>query len=314
MIKSRRSRLKRYGCVFTCLYSRAIHIEVCSDLTSDAFIMALRRFIAIRGPVSRIRCDCGTNFVGASNELQQALESMNQDEVKSFLLKNSCDTEFLFNPPSASHFGGVFERQIGTIRSVLSGLLISHSFQLTDECLSTFFHEVTAIINCRPLSLFNINDPESEPLTPNHLLTQKSKVIVSPPGEFVQSDLYLTKRWRRVQYLANQFWTRWREEYLESINRRSKWTKSKRNFAVNDIVLLCDDNVPRNSWRLAKVVEVLPSRDDLVRSVKIQLATSNLDKKGKRLSDPSIFTRPIHKLIPLIEVDRSPPEEPSVDC
>ena len=122
---------------------------------------------------ARIRCDCGTNFVGASNELQQALESLKQDEVKSFLLKNGCDTEFLFNPPSASHFGGVFERQIGTIRKVLSGLLVSHSSQLADECLSTLFHEVAAIINCRPLALFNINDPESEPLTPNHLLTHR---------------------------------------------------------------------------------------------------------------------------------------------
>ena len=152
MIKCRRSQLKRYGCVFTCVYSRAIHIEVCTDLTSDAFIMALRRFIAIRGPVSRIRCDCGKNFVGASYELKQALNSMKQDEVKNFLLKNGCDTEF--------HFGGVFKRQIGTIHSVLSGLLVSHSSQLTDQCLSTLFHEVTAIINCRPLSLVNINDPE----------------------------------------------------------------------------------------------------------------------------------------------------------
>ena len=67
-IKLRRSIVKRYNCVFTCLYSRAIHIEVCTDLSSDSFILALRRFVLIRGPVSSIRCDQGTNFIGASNE------------------------------------------------------------------------------------------------------------------------------------------------------------------------------------------------------------------------------------------------------
>ena len=85
-IKMRRSIVKRYGCVFTCLYSRAIHIEVCNDLSSDSFILALRRFIAIRGHVSCIRCDQGTNFVGASNELKVSLNSMEEGPIKSFLL------------------------------------------------------------------------------------------------------------------------------------------------------------------------------------------------------------------------------------
>ena len=101
--------------------------------------------------------------------------------------------------------GGVFERQIGTIRKVLSGLLLKQSSSLTDECLVTLLHEVSAIINCRPLSHLNLSDSSIEPLTPYHLLTQKSRVIVAPPGSFVRQDLYLSERWRRVQYLANIF-------------------------------------------------------------------------------------------------------------
>ena len=115
-IKIRRSIVKRYGCIFTCLYSRAIHIEVCTDLTSDSFILALRLFTSLRGSVSRIRCDQGKNFVGASNELKQCLEKMEEGPIKSFLLSQNCQIEFIFKPPSGSHFGGVFERQIGTIR------------------------------------------------------------------------------------------------------------------------------------------------------------------------------------------------------
>ena len=116
---------------------------------------------------------------------------MEQGPVKSFLLSQNCQIEFVFNPPSASHFGGVFERQIGSIRKVLSGLLLEQSSSLSDECLITLLHEVSAIINCRPLSHINLSDSCIEPLTPNHLLTQKSRVIVSPPGTFVRQDLYL---------------------------------------------------------------------------------------------------------------------------
>ena len=109
---------------------------------------------------------------------------MQQGPVKSFLLSQNCQIEFVFNPPSASHFGGVFERQIGSIRKVLSGLLLEQRSSLSDECLPTLLYEVSAIINCRPLSHGNLSHSCIEPLSPNHLLAQKSRVVVSPPGTF----------------------------------------------------------------------------------------------------------------------------------
>ena len=226
---------------------------------------------------------------------------MEEGPIKSFLLSQNCQIEFVFNPPTASHFGGVFERQIGTIRKVLSGLLLEQSTSLTDECLSTLLHEVSAIINCRPLSHINLSDSCIEPLTPNHLLTQKSRIVVSPPGEFVRQDLYLSKRWRRVQYLANIFWTRWRQEYLGEINKRRKWSGVQRNMEVGDVVLICDENLVRNDWRLARVVETFTSSDNLVRSVRLQVATANLDKNGRRQTDIQFLNRPVHKLILLLE-------------
>ena len=104
-----------------------------------------------------------------------------------------------------------------------------------------------------------------------------------------------------MQYLANIFWNRWRHEYLDSINKRQKWTGARRNVAVNDIVLIVDENTARNEWKLARVVEAIPSTDGLVRSVKLQLATTQLDSKGKRLIDLTFLDRPVHKLILLIE-------------
>ena len=197
-IKEERKELKRYGLLLTCMCSRAIHIEMLDDMTSDAFINALRSFIAIRGAVRQIRCDQGTNFVGARREFAEAFREMDQEELK----ERGC--EFIFNTPSSSHMGGVWERQIRTIRSVLMSILEESAKQLDSSSLRTFLYEVMAVVNSRLLTTDILNDSSSpEPLTPNHILTMKSTIISPPPGKFVREDLYLRKRWRQVQLLAN---------------------------------------------------------------------------------------------------------------
>merc|ERR1712002_32123 len=186
IIKEGRKELKRYGLLFTCMSSRAIHIEVLNSLTTDAFINALRRFISVRGPIRQLRSDRGTNFVGAENELMKAWKEMDHEKVKNGLLKEGCDYfDFTFNFPSSSHMGGVWERQIRSVRNVLEALLYQNSQQLDDDSLRTLLSETAAIVNSRPLSVELLNDPtHAEPLTPNHLLTQKSRVILPPPGSF----------------------------------------------------------------------------------------------------------------------------------
>nr|XP_054604914.1 uncharacterized protein LOC107372912 [Nothobranchius furzeri] len=256
-VKEGRKELKRYGLLFTCMCSRAIHIEVLDDLSTDCFLNALRCFIAIRGKISQLHCDQGTNFVGARNEL---FPQATQEKVKELGIT------FVFNPPAASHMGGVWERQIRTIRNVLRSILDQSASRLDTSSLRTFMYEAMAIVNSRPLTVECINDPVGpEPLTPNHILTMKSEVISPPSGEFVKEDLYLQKRWKRVQYLANVFWTRWRKEYLLNLQQRRKWNKNRRNTQINDIVLLQEDCVPRNQWKLARVVEVTPGADGRVR-------------------------------------------------
>ena len=114
---------------------------------------------------------------------------------------------FKMNFPSASHMGGVWERQIRSVRNVMAHLLHEHGVQLDDESLLTFLYKASAIVNSRPLSTETINDPLSDPpLCPNLLLTQKTSVILPPPGKFQKCDLYSRKRWQRTQYLVNEFW------------------------------------------------------------------------------------------------------------
>ena len=207
IIKEGRKELKRYGAMFTCLASRAVHIEITNSMETDSFILALRRFIARRGNVRSITSDNGTNFVGAHNELKKAFSEMNHQQIQHFLANTGADwLIWSRNVPAASHMGGVWERQIRSARSILASLLKNHGTCLKDESLHTLMTEVEAIVNSRPLTVETISDPQSLiPLSPSNLLTMKSRVIMPPPGSFVRPDLYNRREWRRVQHLADEF-------------------------------------------------------------------------------------------------------------
>ena len=143
------------------------------------------------------------------------------------------------------------------------------SFQtLTDDLLVTLMTEAESIINSRPLTPILLDPDAEEPLTPNHLLMMRSST--SPPGLFKGTDCYSQKRWRQVQYLADQFWLRFRREYLQTLQARQKWHKQEPNFSVNDLVLMYDENAPRGSWPLGKVVEVYPDFEGNVRQVLVR--------------------------------------------
>ena len=144
---------------------------------------------------------------------------------------------------------------------------------------------------------------DEEPLTPNHLLTMKTRVLMPPPGEFQRNDMYLVKRWRRVQYLSNCFWERWKKSYLMSLQERQKWNKPRRNIKVGDIVLLKDDTTARNRWRTARVEEARQDDDGLVRNVKVVVGDTHLNKKGQRVRNQSVLERPIQKIILLLKAE-----------
>jgi hypothetical protein len=236
------------------------------SLDTSSFLNAYRRFVGRRGPIRQLKSDRRTIFVGSVTELQAALSEMNQETVRQQLLKENCDfIKFQMNVLHASHIGGSWERQIRSVRNVLSALLDTNGEQPDDESLRTVMVEAEAIINSRPLSLNFAS--ELEPLTPNHLLTLKSNIILPSPGEFQRADVYSKKRWRRVQYLINEFWSHWKKEFLQSLQTRQKWVQPQKNLKKGDIVVVNDEDLPRNQWKLARVAETFPSDDGLVRKV-----------------------------------------------
>ena len=189
-VKEGRKEVKKYIALFTCMASKAVHLEVSNSLETDS-----RRFICQRGPVRQLHSDQGTNFIGAKRELREALQAMDQCKISSEMLKEDCDwVTFKMNPPSASHAGGVWERQIRTVRSVLTALLDGNAGVLDGETFQTLICEAEAIVNSHLLTLDNLSDPDSlAPLMPNHILTMKTWPVLPPPGVFQREDQYLRK-------------------------------------------------------------------------------------------------------------------------
>ena len=287
--KRGRSMQKRYGVVFTCMTSRAVHIEVASSLDTSSAIDAIRRFVSRRGAVKTMYSDNGTNLVGACGELKQALQEWSQDQIRNFCCNRGI--QWNFNPPAASHFGGVWERQIRTIRKILHAILHEQYLKTahSDEQLHTLMCEIEAVINSRPLTRASDDPSDLDVLTPNHLL-QAKMTTSPPPGRFSEKDVYSKKRWRQMQFLADTFWRRWVREYLPALQQRQKWTQPNRSLQVGDIVLIADKDAPRCSWQMGRVEDVYPGKDGLVRSARIKTKSATL-------------TRPVTKLCSLLEAE-----------
>ena len=147
--------------------------------------------------------------------------------------------------------------------------------------------EVEGILNSRPLTMMTYSVDDLNPLSPANLLTMRQSVHTAPPGVFQRDDIYMRKRRRNVQYLVGLIWTRFRREYMTTLQQRPKWNDEKSNLKVGDIVLAKNDQAPRCEWPLAKVITVHKDDQGLVRSVTIKTSTSKLD-------------RPIAKLILLL--------------
>ena len=165
--------------------------------------------------------------------------------------------------------------------------------------------EAEAVVNSRPLKAEGTTSSETaEPLTPNHFLTVKTKVVLPPSGKFTSSDQYSRKWWRRVQHLTNEFWSRRKKEFLLSLQTRQKWTRPRKNLQVNDVVIVKDDDIPRNQWKMGRVIEAQPDQDGLVRKVILGIGSPSLTPEGKRNQPLSTQERPIDKLVLLMPEDQ----------
>ena len=277
-VKIGRRREKRYGVMFTCMTIRAIHLELASELSSDSTMMAIKRFIGRRGRPKIIYCDNCRNFKGVNNELKKLLKEVNYDELENNLARK--EIKFSFNPPTASHMGGAWERLILSVKCAINVVLKGQVFK--EELLSTTLIEIEHCVNSRPLTHVSVDPRDQEALAPNHFLIGSSSCEIKL-GSYDRRNLCSRQEWRLAQAFADSFWQRWLREYAPTLLSRKKWFDRSEGVGLNDIVLIVDLEAPRNVWRKGRVVELFPGKDEAVRSVRVETRYGEFVRPFRRL-------------------------------
>ena len=237
-----RTKAKRYLCLFTCLVTRAVHLEMSYSLDTDSFINAFTRMTSRRGTPTYVISDNGSNFVGADRELRELVESFHQDRIIRESTKHQ-RIDWKFNPPSAPHFGCVFEALIKSAKKAIKAIL--GDADINDEELHTAICGAERLLNSRPITYVGADPNDHSPLTPNHFLVGQLGGPFAPELLDVEEVYNPRKRWHRVQQLLGQFWKRWRRELLPTLNVRRKWFHPRHNLKEGDVVLIAEPKAKR---------------------------------------------------------------------
>ncbi|XP_055621988.1 uncharacterized protein LOC129765600 [Toxorhynchites rutilus septentrionalis] len=283
--------IKAYVAVFVCLVVKASHLELVTDLTSAAFIAALRRFIARRGVPTTVYCDNATNFTAAQRELKELRQQFLSQKHKE-AVHNEASTlkiEFHFIPPHAPTFGGLWEACVKSFKHHLRRI-VGNSL-LSAEAVSTVLAQIEGVLNSRPITPLSSDPSDLQALTPGHFLIGRP-ILTLPEPDLSEIPTSRLDMWQKMQLLTQHFWRRWQDEYLSTLQTRYRWTTVNQNLLIGSIVLIRDDNQPIGKWSMGRVTDVHPGEDGLVRVATLRIPSGKLIK------------RPITKICRLsVEVD-----------
>ncbi|XP_062703775.1 uncharacterized protein LOC109410486 [Aedes albopictus] len=256
---------KGYVCVFVCMATRAMHLEAVSNLSTDAFLGALQRFVSRRGLPNKIFSDNATNFVGANNELARLADlfntEMHQKKLNGFCVHRNIEWSFI--PPRSPHFGGIWEAGVKSAKFHLRPILADH--KLSYEELATVLAQIEATLNSRPLIPSSDDPNDLTAITPAHfLIGREFQAVLEPSYDHVKPGRL--SRWQVLQDLKQKYWRTWSTDFLQELQRRQRDFKTTK-FKVGALVLIADDNLPPLQWNLARVEELHPGKDGHVRVV-----------------------------------------------
>lgn len=274
---------KGYICIFICMATKAIHLELVGDLSTDSFIGAFKRFVARRGRCGHLWSDRGTNFVGASKELQ-AMWTNTKLEMPTDLINLLAEdgTQWHFIPPYSPNFGGLWEAGVKSVKYHLNRILTA---TLTFEEMATTLCQIEACLNSRPLCPIDSSDKDDlNVLTPGHFLIGEAPIVIPEPN---LQDVTWNRlsRWQHTQKLLQDFWHKWKTEYLSRLQQRPKWLNSKQEFQIGDVVLIKEDTLPPGKWALGRITEKHPGADDLCRVYSLRSHGKIIKRSVNRLCE-----------------------------
>lgn len=280
---------KSYVALFICLATKAVHLELVSDMSADKFLFALKRFVSRRGFPSLIISDNGTNFHGTKNQLTTTLhnlisnnDSNNKVDLNWYLVQNKITWKFI--TPGAPHHGGIWEANIKSMKKHLIRVL--GTVVLTYEETYTVLCQIEAVLNSRPLVPLSENPDDLNYLTPGHFLVN-SNLTALPETNYTETPINRLKFWELCCKLHQSFWKKWHVEYLHNLQSRHKWFQCFENIKLNTMVLMIEENVSPLHWPIGRIVKIIESPSDKkVRSVEIR-------------TERGVYRRPITKIAPL---------------
>ena len=290
----KRTKMKCYGVIFTCLTTRALHLDIACGYDTENFLLVLRRFVTLRGCPSEVRFDTGSQLTCAGKEWKEFFGNLDHSKISSFGVANGMN--WLVNKASDAPWrNGCTERLIRSVKRCL--LLTIGASILSFPELQTVYFECANILNERPLGL---KDDKHSFFCPNDLILGRSTIKV-PSGKF-DHDPNPSKRFRFVQSLTQQFWKRWHIHYFDSLIIQQKWHTSTRNLKVGDVVLVADSNSLKGDWKLAEVCEAIPKSDGLVRDVELRYKRQDDTPDYTGSADIKI-RRPVQRLVLVVPIE-----------
>lgn len=271
--------VKAYICVFVCMVTKAVHLELASSLSSDCFIGALSRFVARRGLCKEIYSDNGTNFHGAASNSREILDFLRSSHPDIANHLSERHIVYHFNPPESPWMGGLWEAAVKATKHHLRHISIR---LLTYEEMSTVLARIEAILNSRPL--YPLGDsPDSIYLSPAHFLIGRS--LTAPlEYDFSSTQENHLSHWQHVQQVSQRFWKLWSKNYLHTLMERKKWTKDRPPLQEGDVVIIMRQNSRPLEWPLGKIVELHPGIDGVARSATLRTAQGTLVRPIARLA------------------------------
>ena len=278
-----RKIVKAYVCLFVCFATKAVHLELAENLSTEAFLNFLRRFVSRRGRCHNIHSDNGTNFVGAARqlkELQHLLRNLEKDpKIQSFLSSEMIKWHFI--PPKAPNFGGLWERAIKSTKTHMTRIL--QEAYLTYEEFYTVLVQIEACLNSRPISPLSEDPNDMTALTPGHFLIGRS-ITLLPEHDLLHLKENRLSRYQRTQALFQHYWKRWHLEYLHNLQQNYKWKENKKSLLkIGSLVVIHEDDLPPLKWSMGRVIATHPGEDEITRVVTIKTATRELRRPTSKI-------------------------------
>jgi hypothetical protein len=266
--------------ILTCLVTRAVHFEYTYLQETNHVINALQRFIARRGHCVAIYCDNGRSFEKADRELKKLYRAIDWGSLQRRMIELPARIEFKFNPSYAPHWGGVYERLVGSMKKALRATLGTE--RATIEEFRTCLCQAEAVVNSRPLTTISDDVRDPLPLSPAHLVI--GRALQSVPDNLGRDDLNsrIDVLWRQRQRLHSEFWGRWRKEYLLTLQPSQKWFAPQHEPRLGEIILINDNTSNRMFWPLGKIIEITRGRDNQVRSIMVEMKDGSLTRRDIR--------------------------------